>query len=1274
MQSIVWTAIPKCVKMVEGHLYLDLHVAVSPKLSQSADSLTGSEFANWAAKDFKFNVIFGSNPPVEATLVEPLPVPELWQAVFKNVYVKGFAFDNDLANIKILSYPVASISDYLKKKFKLMAAEPKLIGKKPGLSYLQKTFDKVVTLPQKTPDIFSHITSLLEQQGLVPENKLLTVNKASLNTTAVNHNFDQTELDLVQFKMFHEYKKSTVQPGASLNVQNQRPEFHEIISILYQYPEICKRLGLILTIRVPYNTNIPQQSRLQVVRKNPANGDQNPWTRYTLNVGTGTGSFLAAARPNKPEISGGMLILKDATSPDKDPYYLEQIDVDGLTKKVDNVLAIPTTVKPKQIQAQTGNMAAMAQPVSTTGVVVTNNAGNYVDALLKEDDGTPAMRSAGISLVKKNRAQFLMNRINNALSINNNLQTGTAELYAEDLVRGYRVDVWDSQTGNWHSLCKRLGNYTFEGVPTDKQIAELEDEGIIMTGGTKHVENEAGPQNTSKTFLHLHQSMFRWDGWSLCVSRPGKPIAETGLSVQLPPKIGFKTEFRVPDNSLPRLRFNRTYRLRVRVVDLAGYSVPTVPGQGDLSQVTVSRPINYGRFEPIGSPSLVLRTPLQKGESIERLVIRSNYNIPLPQASVSTERHIAPPQIAQIFGENHGMFDAMWGPQAYAIIKQREGSFNSVSRENKVNNASQMATNFTCAPGVQLPHPEAKLEVSFLPDPAASGAAFWGLPGKSGTELFYFGGDSDWRQASSFRIRVEGIEANKTPAPPQKIVNSSERVLKVQLAKAEIRTVEVSSYTNKHQQMGVWHWVQENNAANKNLILQQINTGRHWMVEPPRKIVLVHAVQQPLVAPNLQQFDITKGSIGDTFGLMQLPKMEICGKSTAKIDVWAEWEEYVDNPLKDTWEKIPVRAHVLEVPVQRNQAVVKFANKKHEFGDTKFRNVRYQAEATSSFREYFPEGTDVKRSGLWYGHSVQNSARPDAPNILYAIPAFGWDEWKTGTNKIDRRRRGGCLRVYMDRPWYSSGEGELLAVVIRHEQEPVQGQKDPLKPYVTDLGMDPIWKSNPTYDHLTVGMFPRRWTKPHVQTCSLDEVPNRYVDVVPHEVFWDSKRKLWYCDIEVIPGPCYYPFIRLALARYQPQSLNGAHLSRVVQAEFAQLAPERTATVVFTGAKTASVKLVGNTYTHSCVGPGGSHVEVVVETRSESSDDEMAWVPACDPLSLQYYGAGYMWQGNITLPYNRGVKPMRLIFKEYESFKADGASPSDQTIIRRLVYADEFYI
>ena len=65
------------------------------------------------------------------------------------------------------------------------------------------------------------------------------------------------------------------------------------------------------------------------------------------------------------------------------------------------------------------------------------------------------------------------------------------------------------------------------------------------------------------------------------------------------------------------------------------------------------------------------------------------------------------------------------------------------------------------------------------------------------------------------------------------------------------------------------------------------------------------------------------------------------------------------------------------------------------------------------------------------------------------------------------------------------------------------------------------------------------------------------VDIAAHDVHYDHERQLWYCDIEIDQGPSYWPFIRLALARYQPVSVDGCELSEIVLADVMPLAADR---------------------------------------------------------------------------------------------------------------------
>ena len=66
------------------------------------------------------------------------------------------------------------------------------------------------------------------------------------------------------------------------------------------------------------------------------------------------------------------------------------------------------------------------------------------------------------------------------------------------------------------------------------------------------------------------------------------------------------------------------------------------------------------------------------------------------------------------------------------------------------------------------------------------------------------------------------------------------------------------------------------------------------------------------------------------------------------------------------------------------------------------------------------------------------------------------------------------------------------------------------------------------------------------------------------------------------PGKAYYPFVRLALARFHPISTGKAHLSPAVTADYMQLAPDRFLVMSKGGrAGTRKLKLYGHSYTRS---------------------------------------------------------------------------------------------
>ena len=116
------------------------------------------------------------------------------------------------------------------------------------------------------------------------------------------------------------------------------------------------------------------------------------------------------------------------------------------------------------------------------------------------------------------------------------------------------------------------------------------------------------------------------------------------------------------------------------------------------------------------------------------------------------------------------------------------------------------------------------------------------------------------------------------------------------------------------------------------------------------------------------------------------------------------------------------------------------------------------------------------------------------------------------------------------------------------------------------------------------------------------------MDVAGHCVSYDPQRKLWYCDIVFDNPSVYRPFVRLVLVRYQPHSLPGTELSKVVLADFAQLAPDRSAALSVNPADSRQARVfVGGLAPE---GPTRPVITVTVECRMAHVVSDMGWEPA----------------------------------------------------------------
>jgi hypothetical protein len=328
---------------------------------------------------------------------------------------------------------------------------------------------------------------------------------------------------------------------------------------------------------------------------------------------------------------------------------------------------------------------------------------------------------------------------------------------------------------------------------------------------------------------------------------------------------------------------------------------------------------------------------------------------------------------------------------------------------------------------------------------------------------------------------------------------------------------------------------------------------------------------------------------------------------------------------------------------------------------------------------------------------VPASARPAIPVISYVLPTFGWQRQEQ-TNLKRSVRFGGGLRVVLERPWFSSGDGELLGVALYDYVNGSFTDRELWKPTISQWGADPIWNS-PGLD-----VLPQPYHFPNKSAEEYDlSLPGRApgrVAVAGFPVAFDFDLQKWFVDLTInIDSLAYTPFIRLALVRYQPFALPDAKLSPVALADFAQLTPERSAvltadpyhprrlrlTVSGPAPSGPAPVIVGSQPTHPISSP--TLVTVTLQQRNPLVHTDLGWqdAPAGSGIINQQFindSSGLVrWTGTVDFATLPQAGQFRVLVREYEYLSANytNATRVGRRIIereqpRRLVYAEAFEI
>jgi hypothetical protein len=1253
VQTVVWTVVPDPSASASTDGTTTLTLLASPRLGTDDPAGTPptatqlSDFPDlvgWPSLQLSLTVeVVGSAGTTElaAEFIDPPADPALWQAIFPpNQPVIPFTFAS-LAGVPVSSYSAGTLSNSLANQYSGMLA--------PAQSSTHNLAD----------DPWSPIDQLLQTVGVgsSPESTPSPVTAAWLALAA-----------------FHKPPTAVTPNRKNLPTRialtdrddpaTPNPEFHTVVGALADHPALATRLGLRRRVRVKLPAGLTGALTIRAVPTHSgALRDYRPRTgcivtSATLSLDAGDGT---------------------ASSP-----YLPLDD--------------------------TAKFTAIDVDTDRSGLAVLGWANQLY--LAARDQAPPpllppALRSDGIFVAEADRDATLQQALNRVAALNADLAAGhdggTITLTADDIWHGYRADVFDDASQKWYPLCFRQVTYTIAG---GQVIPMINDEGYVSVG-MAHQGTDEQPTGL------LHESLFRWNGWSL-VAPPLGQMLDGNDAVADPtsgPDAGqpYHAAIVPAPGSLPALRYGRSYQFRIRLVDLAGSSVPFTSAASPTTPATPA--LRYHRYDPVPAPVVVPRRAVTTGESAYVLVVRTdNSNPDAPVVGPTCERHLLAPKAAVATLELHGVLDVAGqnrpDPSVYSLLFDHDSAIVTGTPDPGANGSP-----YVDADKVTLP---------WLPDPQAAGATITGLPATAQVSMPWPQGNT-WYQPGSLRFVLQAGSETATGAA---IVDAAAGTVTVSVPPGSVIPVNVSSPlpAGGVELMGAWDWFAESAPAD---VLASTRAaavaGTLGQLSPARPLQLVHALRCPSTPPEFGELQAIR-TPGVTSYVLSDSALQFDADTTHSVYAHVEWTDTVD----DLTQAAPVAAaRSTDLLPDASQDVSATLEVTHFIGDTRHHELTCTPVATSRFATYFAQHATVQLNGqtpvqvgtqiapgtvivrdpsspatvfgidrdvtVDYQHgtvtrlpngavpdggkvdvefvvppitaagspqsvTVLASARPVAPVLHSVVPAFVWKSQQSGTTTI-RRRIGDYLRVYLERPWFDSGAGELLAVLVAQEGVGLD-DADQLN-YVSHACADAVFSMGGASGPLQRADLPRALANALV---SLPDAPNAApVWAMGHEVQFDPVRRLWFSDIKIATAPPAplgeqrpaHPLVRLKLARLQPAALPGLNISTSVDALFHKPRPDRTLTVSITGNE-ASVTVTGPT----TWGRVPQFTAAVVAGPYPGGDAALWDSTAPNQVQLTGDPISEMRSGTVTLPAAHGSTPMRLLVQEFEVLPGLVADPA----------------
>lgn len=745
-------------------------------------------------------------------------------------------------------------------------------------------------------------------------------------------------------------------------------DFHSSLSALGAYPLLLRRLGWIHDLELDLASVFPSfdagtavEGRIRVrpiwsntVANPPAVA--SPWTHFAAGEksaktpqGVSFSSFLARSDPARPMdlLSVG---FKDLSKSRSFQYDLDAVLIKTVQKAIQEADQNFAFASPHKIEIPGSPRAASLNMLPAEALIRPKDEGIEIDPANR----FAAIRSVGISVFADReyhrfeqavgadtvRAANLATSVDALAPAGAALTVNPSDVFLNDLVAGYAIDVHESKTARWYSLCQRQVSFSFEGGTLRPYLAPA-DEGWVSAEAMVEVDENGHKQ------LRNNENFFKWDGWSLVAENPSNALKEENPGPQdpsAPKNLGLKAKIETLPLSNALCRFGWTYKFRARVKDIAGNAWHPAYADALKADHVATGEITYRRYDPINPPFLVPLQPPGPGtpntenadkktakgpEKAEMLVIRTD----TAGGSKPGQWLVLPPDVKFQEAEWIGMFDEFSAPdQAFNVLRLRycgdlperfeEGFEHSIKWSNGL------------------------LGTPYLPDGHAFGAAFLYLPGKerkpqaAATVANHASSALAGVTEVDFALDLKGPKSGKPFAQPIRLTlrsgarqsrwDASARRLTVDLPPGEQQLFRVSSRPTQQQladtfgavhhalnadqqkflvqpnaegELGVSNWTSLR--QHTDLFIKAILAGQFWPLTPQKNLYLVHAVPQPMMLKDIKgkpffrfsdEMTVADRVTGSKATVLHDPKLRLHRASCGRLDVYAKWDEYQDGP------------------------------------------------------------------------------------------------------------------------------------------------------------------------------------------------------------------------------------------------------------------------------------------------------------------------------------------------------------------------------------------